>query len=501
MLLRLIIAAFCLGAAFPGRADRVVLVAGGGVGGDGGPATQAHLVNPFGIGCDAAGNLYIVQMEGGERVSKIDVHGTITTVAGTGEAGFTGDGGPAAQARINGPHHLLVLPNGDILLADTMNSRVRRIDHRTGIITTIVGTGEKGYSGDGGPAAEAQFGNIYCLALSPQGDRLYLCDLDNRRVRVMNLQSGIVTTVAGNGQRGVPEDGRAATDSPLVDPRAITVDAQGNLYILERSGNALRVVGSDGKIRTLIGAPGHEPAAAIGSLNGPKHLCTDRQNRVLIADTENHRILRFDPRTDRIEQIAGTGKEPKADAAAQDGIGGPALALNLKRPHGVFVRPDGAIFIADSENGRVLRIQAGDEDHDAATIRELTTIMLDMAKASIRGDAAFFDNVLADEVIYTTINGEIKNKAQVLDDYRKHNITFKSHVFDEIHVRLYGETALVTNRATAVSTYRSKPRRSVTRNTRMFIHRDGKWQVVAFQSTRIAAANAVTTPHPVHSRP
>jgi hypothetical protein len=131
-------------------------------------------------------------------------------------------------------------------------------------------------------------------------------------------------------------------------------------------------------------------------------------------------------------------------------------------------------------------------DQDATATHELTTIMLDMAKASIRGDVAFFDNVLADEVIYTTINGEIKNKAQVLDDYRKHQITFQSHVFDDIKVRLYGELAVVTNRATAVSTYQHKPRRSVTRNTRTFVKRDGRWQVVAFQSTRIATAS---TPH------
>ena len=339
------------------RADRVTLVAGGGMGDDGGPATEATLVNPFGVGLDAAGNLYIVQMEQGERVRKVDGHGIITTVAGTGTAGFSGDGGPATEARVNGPHHLLVLPNGDILLADTLNNRVRRIDHRTGIIATLAGTGEKGFAGDGDPATQARFGGIYCLALSPKGDRLYLCDLDNRRIRVMNLGAGIVTTVAGNGQPGVPQDGQRATDAPLLDPRAIAVDRKGNLYILERSGNALRIVTPDGKIRTLIGAPGHEPPADIGSLNGPKHLCTDGQGRVLIADTENHRVLRIDPRTGGIEWIAGTGREPEPTSTVQQGIGGPARAINLKRPHGVFVRQNGAIYIADSENGRVLRLE------------------------------------------------------------------------------------------------------------------------------------------------
>jgi ketosteroid isomerase-like protein len=161
------------------------------------------------------------------------------------------------------------------------------------------------------------------------------------------------------------------------------------------------------------------------------------------------------------------------------------------------------LFIGGPARGPVALAQGGAAggDQDAATTRELTTIMLDMAKASIRGDVAFFDNVLADEVIYTTINGEIKNKAEVLDDYRKHTITFQSHVFDDIRVRLYGDMAVVTNRATAVSTYQGKPRRSVTRNTRTFVKRDGKWQVVAFQSTRIAAEQAPAPPSPQTKSP
>lgn len=145
--------------------------------------------------------------------------------------------------------------------------------------------------------------------------------------------------------------------------------------------------------------------------------------------------------------------------------------------------------VAGAQETAVSSVAAAHQD-DASATKELTQAMLDMAKASIRGDAAFFDNILADEVIYTTLNGEIKNKAEVLDDYRKHSITFRSHVFDDIKVRLYGDVAVVTNRAVAVSTYQDKPRRSVTRNTRTWVHRNGRWQVVAFQSTRIAAISA-----------
>lgn len=333
-----------------------MLVAGGGNGADGSPATQAGLVEPFSVGFDAAGNLYLTEMEGGERVRKIDRHGIIHTVAGTGEKGFSGDGGPASKAQINGAHHLLVLPNGDILLADTFNSRVRLISHRTGLITTLAGTGERSFSGDGGPAVRAQFGNIYCLALSPKGDRLYLCDLDNRRIRVMDRKTGIVTTVAGNGERGTPKDGQTANEAPLVDPRAIAVDSRGNLYILERSGNALRVVDTAGKIRTLIGAPNELPESEIGTLNGPKHLCVDREDNILIADTENHRILRYDPRTKAIRLIAGSGKPPAAKVSTSD-LSGSAQQVTLSRPHGVFVRRDGTLFIADSENGRILSLR------------------------------------------------------------------------------------------------------------------------------------------------
>lgn len=337
-------------------AEKIVLVAGGGNEADGGLAIQARLIEPFGIGYDKAGNLYIVQMEGGERVRRVDRQGRIATVAGTGEKGYSGDGGPATGARLNDPHHLLVMPDGDILLADTYNNRIRLVNHRTGIIETIAGTGIHGYSGDGGPALRAQFGNIYCLALSPDGKRLYICDLDNRRIRMMDRKTGLVCTVAGNGQKGTPIDGQVAVNAPLDDPRAIAMDSQSRLYILERGASALRVVTSDGKIRTLLGAPGQTPLPGIGPLNGPKHLCIDRNDRVIIADTENHRIVRFDPRTRQEMIVAGSGKSPVPGQSATADLGGSIRDISLNRPHGVYVDRTGALTIADSDNGRVLTI-------------------------------------------------------------------------------------------------------------------------------------------------
>ncbi len=334
-------------------AQSVEIVAGGGTAGEGAPATHAKLIEPFATGIDGKGNLYIVEMEGGERVYKVDKIGKISTVAGTGEKGYSGDGGLAVKAQINGSHHLLVLPNGDILLADTFNQRIRRIDGKTKIITTIAGTGEKGFSGDGGLATQAKFGGIYCLALDAKASRLYACDLDNRRIRAIDMKTGIVTTVAGNGKQGVPRDYQPALESPLTDPRAIALDSVGNLYILERGGDALRVVGQDGKIHTVIGKPIPLPPVP-GALNGPKHLCVDRQDNVLIADTENNRILKYFSGTSELKVIAGSNS-PTAPIATEGGNLTP-LQIRLERPHGVYVHKDGSIYIADSSHGLVLRI-------------------------------------------------------------------------------------------------------------------------------------------------
>src|SRR5262245_5495304 len=286
----LLVIAFCLSVVTV-RADNVVLVAGGGDGvGVSVPATSAKLFQPFGIDRDAAGNLFFVEIDG-HRVCKIDKSGILTKIAGTGNKGLKGDGGPALAAEFNSMHNLAIAASSDIYLADTLNHRVRKIDQKTGVISTFAGT-DKGFGGDGGPATKAQFSGIYCISLTPGGERLLLADLDNRRVRAVDMKTGIVTTVAGNGERGVPPDGADAAKSPLVDPRAVTADAKGNVYILERSGHALRVVDSQGRIRTIAGTgqkgfSGDAGPALKATLSGPKHLCIDQDGGVIIADTDN----------------------------------------------------------------------------------------------------------------------------------------------------------------------------------------------------------------------
>lgn len=329
-------------------ADKVILIAGG-MAGEGGPATQAKLIGPFGVDFDRSGNTFLVEIAG-HRVLKIDRPGVLTRLAGTGMKGDRGDGGPALDAEFNGMHSLAVARNGDVIVADTLNNRVRKINAQTGTITALAGTGKKGNSGDGGPATQAEFGGIYCIALDPQCTRLVLTDLDNRRIRVVDLATSIVTTVAGNGEKGKPADGADARTAPLVDPRAAVLDSQETLWILERGGNALRAVDPNGKIRTVIG-----DGKGDVTLNGPKHLCIDRAGNVVIADTENHRILKYIPRDNKIVPVAGTGEKGTA------GVGGPPEKLQLNQPHGVTIGPSGELYIVDSSNNRVLKIERSEK--------------------------------------------------------------------------------------------------------------------------------------------
>jgi DNA-binding beta-propeller fold protein YncE len=338
----------------PNRDGRLVLVAGGGSGGDGGPADQAKLDGPFGVAWDPSGELVFVEING-HRVRRVGKNGILTTIAGTSRQGSGGDGGPAKQAEFHDMHHLAIARNGDIYIADTLNNKARKIDAQTGRITTILGTGKKGFSGDGGPATQADCGGIYCLALDEPGQKLYAVDLDNRRIRVVDLKSGIVSTFAGNGQKGIPPDGSDARNTPLFDPRAVAIDGRGNVYILERSGHALRVVDRSGKIRTVAGTgekgnTGDGGDARKAKLSGPKHLCVDERGNVIIADSDNHRIRMYRPSDGMIQNIAGTGRPGTA------GLGGPPGRAELNFPHGVNVGPDGILYIVDSHNDRILKI-------------------------------------------------------------------------------------------------------------------------------------------------
>jgi sugar lactone lactonase YvrE len=336
------------------QADRLELVAGGGNGADSGPAKEAKLIAPFGVGFDRGDNMYIVELTG-QRLLRVDGKGMFRIVGGTGRKGNSGDDGAALKATFNGMHSLAVAPNGEVYLADTWNNRIRKYNPHSGMVTAFAGTGVKGARGDGGPALKADFGGIYSIAFDAKATKLYLADLDNRRVRVIDMAKGTVDLVAGNGEKGVPKDGADAKASPLVDPRAVAVDRRGQVYILERGGHALRVVDPSGKIRTVAGtgkpgASGDGGPAKSATLRGPKHLCIDRDDNVIIADSGNHLIRKYQPKDGKIVRIAGNGEK------GESGKGGPPLDTPLNEPHGVHVHADGTLYIVDSNNDRVFRL-------------------------------------------------------------------------------------------------------------------------------------------------
>jgi streptogramin lyase len=311
------------------------------------PAKEAKLREPFGLDWGADGTAWVIEMAGGNRLLSIDPDGVLRHRAGKLEPGFSGDGGDGLKAQFQGPHNLSMAPSGRLYIADTWNGRIRTFDPRVGIVDSLVG-----YTV---PLEQSKRNGPYCATIDFTGRYLFVADL--MQVLRVDCRDGGVEVVAGNGRKGIPNDGALATESPLVDPRAAAPDRFGNVYVLERNGNALRVVDPFGRIRTLINPSGEKgvtleaTSGADARLSGPKHLCIDHENRVVIADAENHVVLRYDPRIDRLERIAGTGSR------GDGGVGGAPLSCQLARPHGVSIHPKtGELWITDSYNDRILRI-------------------------------------------------------------------------------------------------------------------------------------------------
>jgi DNA-binding beta-propeller fold protein YncE len=316
-----------------------------GYAGDGGAATQALLNNPFDLAFDPAGNLCFSDTYN-HCIRRIDARtGVIATIAGTGESGFAGDGGPATRARMNQPYGIVIDRSGNIYVADRLNGRVRRIDGSSGVITTLAGDGSGRFSGDSGPSDRAGLAEPNGLALDREHRRLFIADVADHRVRVIDLASGMINTFAGTGNGAHTGDGGAATAADVFGARAVALAPDDSLYLMERQGSSIRRI-HDGIIETIAGTgargyagDGHDARQAV--FDAPKEMAVDPAGSIGVVDTENHVIRLIEAQTRTVTTIAGSGK------SGPDG---------LARPHGAVVGPDGAVYIGDSENHRVRKL-------------------------------------------------------------------------------------------------------------------------------------------------
>jgi len=321
-----------------------------GYAGDGGLALQAACSEPFMCDFDSAGNLFYTEAKN-HIVRRVDKStGVVTTVAGTGESGYSGDGGPATQATMQEPYSLQVGGNGDIYIVDRLNAVVRKVDAATGIISTVAGTGEVGYSGDGGPGDKSMLREPNDCFLDGKGG-LLIADIQDQRIRRLDLASGIISTFAGNGEKERSGDGKPALEASFLGSRAVCMDSKGNTYIAEREGNGVRKIDASGTMSTVAGTgergyEGDGGPALTATWGSPKALRCDAQNNVVVVDTENHAIRLIHADTGIVTTIAG-------GRLGGEGDGGPATEAAMDRPHGCGIDADGNIFVADSNNHRV----------------------------------------------------------------------------------------------------------------------------------------------------
>jgi sugar lactone lactonase YvrE len=315
------------------------LVGGSTFVGDGGPATDAPVALPEQAAIDAVGNIYFTDTAN-QKIRRVDhATGVITTVAGSGDVGGSGDGGPAIAAAFSFPAGIAIDRSGNVFISDTGNSRIRKIDAATGTVTTIAGR-SAGFSGDGGPALFANLNAPRGLAFDSSGN-LYIADSTNHRVRKIT-PGGVMTTVAGNGIADFSGDGGPATDAALNGPRAIAVDLNGNLWIADTFNNRVRQVDTSGKIRTIN----------AGDLQSPEGIAATVAGDVLVSDSGGNRILRVDS-LGNVSVVAGTG------TAAFSGDGGSPTGASLAQPFGLAVDGAGLIVVADHDNNRIRKIAEG----------------------------------------------------------------------------------------------------------------------------------------------
>jgi streptogramin lyase len=328
-----------------------------GYAGDGGKATAALLNQPFHCELDGKGNLYVAEAFN-HCVRKIDLKsGVITTVAGTGTKGYIGDGGPATRATMNEPYAVVVSPTGDLFITDRLNAVIRKVDGATGVISTVAGTGQRGYSGDDGKGTEAKLDEPNDCFLDGRGG-LLIADVSDWRVRRLDLKTGIITTFAGTGrvkgkvERAALGDGGPATKAVIHGARAVCVDGKGNTYICEREGNAVRRVDARGTITTLAGT------GERGAGDGEAARATFNGPKAIRCDSQGN-VYVVDTENHSVRKIDCKTQQVMTVAGGRrgtEGDGGDALKAGMDRPHGIVIDKDGTLYIADSGNHRVRKV-------------------------------------------------------------------------------------------------------------------------------------------------
>lgn len=334
--------------------DIIITVAGtgtAGYNGDGISGTVAYLRFPVGVAAFGSPSQVLVADTSNHRIRQIDVSGVITTLAGTGTAGSSGDGGPASNAQLNFPHDVIMTDAGVIIFVDTSNNKIRQIDV-SGVITTLAGTGNIGFDGDGGAATAARLAVPEGIALDDNGN-LIIADTGNHRIRQIDV-SGVITTLAGTGSNGFGGDGGLAVNAQLNRPKDMAIDANGNIIIADTFNNRIRQIDVSGVITTLAGtgasgSAGDGGLATQAQLNQPSDVAIDANGNIYIADQFNSKIRMIDV-SGVITTLVGTG------ASGYSGDNGPAQVARLRFPSKITFDSDGNLLIADTSNQRIRKV-------------------------------------------------------------------------------------------------------------------------------------------------
>jgi streptogramin lyase len=320
--------------------------------GDGGLAREAGAGEPYGLTIGPDGALYFCDIAF-HVIRRVDKDGRISTVAGSGKKGYAGDGGLATKALLAEPYEIKFDADGTMYFVEMVNNLVRKVD-QGGTISTVAGTGKSGFSGDEGPAREATFNKPHSIALDGKGS-LFICDIGNHRVRRVELKSGIVTTFTGNGEKAVPKDGSSFVNAPVSGPRALDFGPRGEMILALREGNSVyRLDLPKQQFVHLAGTgksgySGDGGPARLAALSGPKGVAVAPNGDIYLADTESHTV--------RVIRIAnGTIATCVGDGKKHDGPDGKPTTCGLARPHGVCIDASGNVFIGDSENYRVRKL-------------------------------------------------------------------------------------------------------------------------------------------------